>query len=324
MKTLISKHAKTIVMVMAKILLTLFAFYVISRRITLNPFAYFNKNSMNYFLVGVLLSFLLVLLQALRWKHIVGIFSVKLPYGKSLIAVWAGHLINNILPTATAGDLLRSYTLRYADTEKKWRWLGAFLSEKYSAASSALLIACLTFALGIANQLPSLLTAFILSLLIFLLAAPLIITRVSFTQKMPAIHKINRLAANTFLNPNGRLAFLISFFINFLMCTLFYVIAKGLGSQITFIECLFVVPVFTLLASLPISYAGWGVRELSCVGLLQFFGVSAESAVIISIMYGLTLLFSCTPGIFVVYHFIATRRNMSVAREETPLALESV
>ena len=42
MKTLVTKNAKTIVVVTAKILLTVFAFYIISRRVTLNPFIYFN------------------------------------------------------------------------------------------------------------------------------------------------------------------------------------------------------------------------------------------------------------------------------------------
>lgn len=306
------KHTKATVIIAAKILLTVFAFYIISKRVTVNPFTYFTKTSMNYFFVALLFSVSLVLLQALRWKHLVNIFSVQLPYVKALIAVWAGHLINNILPTATAGDLLRSYTLRYADTEKKWKWLGAFLAEKYSAATSALLIACFAL-ITLAARLPTVLTALIVALLLLLLLTPILTTRLPLPATLQVVHRINRLLSHTFFNVHGRRAFFDSLCINLMMCLVFYVIASGLDAPLTFTDCLFVVPVFTILASLPISYAGWGVRELSCVELLQFFGVSGESAVVISVMYGLTLLLSSTPGLLVVYHFIATRRQLMTA-----------
>lgn len=309
-------NKKTLIIVAAKVLLTLFAFYVISKRVTLNPFNYFTKDSLNYFLIAIGLSLFLVLVQALRWKHIVKVFSVDVPYQKCLIAVWAGHLINNILPTATAGDLLRSYTLRYADKEKKWRWLGAFLAEKYSAATSALLVACLTAIFALAAQLPPLFIVLLSGLLICLLLAPIIGRKLPLPNRLIFVHKINKTLSYTFLNNHGRRAFIDSFCINLIMCIVFYMIGNGLGAPLKLSECLFVVPVFTILASLPISYAGWGVRELSCVGLLQFFGVPAESAVIISVMYGLILLLSSLPGILVVYHFIAARRQLIGQREE--------
>lgn len=314
--------SKTILVVLAKFSLTLLAFYVISKKITFNPADYLNKSNINYFILAIFLAFLLVFIQAFRWKNILNIFSTNSSFQQCFIAVLFGHLINNLVPTAAAGDLLRSYTLRYANIKRgKWKWLGAFFSEKYCAATSALFIASISFAGSVSKQIPIILVSFIVAMLLLLIILPIVGERIFSSLRfhriqwlVDYIHKISILLTNTFKNKNGQRAFLASFFINLGMCVVFYTIALGVGVKIAFMQCLFVVPVFTLLATLPISFAGWGIRELSCVGLLSFFGVSSESAVVISVMYGLLFLLSSLPGIFVAYPFISSMRNLSQHR----------
>lgn len=313
------KKPKTIYIVFAKLLLTFAAFYIISKRVTINPLNYINKQSIDYFLLAIMFSLLIIFLQAIRWRYIAKIYAIQLPYLKCLIAIWFGNVVNNFLPATTAGDLLRSYTLRYADSEnRKWKWLGAFLSEKYSAAVSALLVACAAFTTAISGQIPLLLMSFIILLFASLILLPIITTLVLNSLKIDGskktiiyLHEISKSLSNTFQNKNGRSAFLISMLTSLCMCIIFYIIALGLGVQLKFTQCMFVVPAFTILATLPISYAGWGVRELSCVGLLSFFGVSSEIAVIISIIYGFIILISSLPGIIVAYPFVSSMRVLA-------------
>ncbi|MGI9420464.1 MAG: lysylphosphatidylglycerol synthase domain-containing protein, partial [Geminicoccaceae bacterium] len=47
-------------------------------------------------------------------------------------------------------------------------------------------------------------------------------------------------------------------------------------------------PIIAVIASLPVSFGGWGVREGSMVVSLGILGVSAENALAISVLYGLT------------------------------------
>lgn len=303
---------KTFYIVAFKLLLTALAFYLISKRITINPFSYFTKESIHYFFYALLITPGLILVQALRWKRIASIFDIHFSYRHCLISVWAGHFINNVLPTATAGDLLRSFSIKRAQQANKWSWLGAFLAEKYSAATSALMIACFIVILTPAgNFLPSLLVIFICTLLISLLVLPLLITNLfanaAITQSsriVSTIYRLNKHLSHALLKKEGRLAFIDSTLVNLAMCFIFYTIAIGVGAPITLTHSLLVVPLFTILAALPISYAGWGVRELSCVELLQFCGVSADKAIVVSILYGLVLLLSCLPGLLAVYPFI--------------------
>jgi uncharacterized membrane protein YbhN (UPF0104 family) len=75
-----------------------------------------------------------------------------------------------------------------------------------------------------------------------------------------------------------------------------YVIALGLGIQANFIDLLVLIPPVMLLAILPISYAGWGVREGSMALALGMVGVHAEQSVAISICFGLCMIASGLPG----------------------------
>jgi uncharacterized protein (TIRG00374 family) len=322
------KNFKMVYVLLIKLSLTLLAFYIISKRITFDPRTYFNQSNSAYFLLALFLVLPVLLLQAVRWRRILKIFSTRASFWASLVAIWFGHLMNNLMPTASGGDLLRSYTLRYAGKDKghgKWRWLGAFFSEKYIAATSALLIACGALFTSISKQLPVELMILIILLSLGLVITPILLAKVGMRFTSPWIKKLINpfqemtiILTKTFMDKNGRYAFLVSVVINIGMCLIFYVIARALSIQISFSQCLFVVPVFTLLASLPISYAGWGVRELSCVGLLSFFGVPTESAVIVSVMYGLVFLVSSLPGIVFAYPFLSSmyhlRKNVAMAQ----------
>ena len=75
-----------------------------------------------------------------------------------------------------------------------------------------------------------------------------------------------------------------------------FLIARGLGVTASFMDCLALVPPVMLLAILPISFAGWGVREGSMLLALGLVGIGPEQSVAISICFGLCLLASSLPG----------------------------
>jgi len=69
-----------------------------------------------------------------------------------------------------------------------------------------------------------------------------------------------------------------------------YILARGLGMDITALECLALVPVVLLISTLPISLAGWGMREGAMVAALSFTGVENSEALALSILFGLAIL----------------------------------
>lgn len=77
-----------------------------------------------------------------------------------------------------------------------------------------------------------------------------------------------------------------------------YFIALSTGAHFTFFDLMSVLPVITLVASLPLSFGGWGVREGAFVYGLGLIGIPMEMAFVISIEIGLlTMLATILAGI---------------------------
>jgi uncharacterized membrane protein YbhN (UPF0104 family) len=86
-----------------------------------------------------------------------------------------------------------------------------------------------------------------------------------------------------------------------------YCIARSLGIGVGPIALAAVISMVTLVAALPISFAGWGVREMSIVALLGLLGVDRESALLLSV--GLLGMLMSLPG-GVVWLTMRQRRDI--------------
>lgn len=75
-----------------------------------------------------------------------------------------------------------------------------------------------------------------------------------------------------------------------------YEVAHGLGLSIGLLECVVLTPPISLITVLPISMAGWGVREAGMVTALAFAGITAHDALVVSILFGLLLMLISIPG----------------------------
>jgi glycosyltransferase 2 family protein len=82
--------------------------------------------------------------------------------------------------------------------------------------------------------------------------------------------------------------------------TLVFLLGHAIGVSLGFFECLLLVPPALLIAALPISLAGWGVREGVLAGGFALIGMNPADIVVVSILYGLT-----APAIGLVYGAIA-------------------
>jgi uncharacterized membrane protein YbhN (UPF0104 family) len=75
-----------------------------------------------------------------------------------------------------------------------------------------------------------------------------------------------------------------------------FVLARGLDLPVDLASCLMIVPLANILQALPISIAGWGVRESFFVVTFGLVGVDAPAALAVSIMFGLLNILISLPG----------------------------
>lgn len=77
-----------------------------------------------------------------------------------------------------------------------------------------------------------------------------------------------------------------------------FLFARDLGLPIYLLDCLTLIPMLMLISAVPISIAGWGVREGVMVAALSLLGVRTEQALVLSVLLGCVALFNGLLGVF--------------------------
>lgn len=75
-----------------------------------------------------------------------------------------------------------------------------------------------------------------------------------------------------------------------------YVLAVGLKIDVSLLDCLILFPPVILALTLPISIAGFGLRENIMIVAFGWVGVEAGSAAVLGLMFGLCSILTALPG----------------------------
>src|SRR5258708_6916820 len=97
---------------------------------------------------------------------------------------------------------------------------------------------------------------------------------------------------------SGAAAFAIalSVSIHLLAVTAVVLIATSLGVALDFRHAVGIVATAVLLAAVPLSVNGWGIREGAMVAGLSLVGIGQADAFLISVLFGLGMMLSTLPG----------------------------
>ncbi len=63
-----------------------------------------------------------------------------------------------------------------------------------------------------------------------------------------------------------------------------FLVARAINMQVSYFTIIFMVPIATIIAEIPISIGGLGIREASLIGLLGVFGIPANEVMSMSII----------------------------------------
>ena len=69
--------------------------------------------------------------------------------------------------------------------------------------------------------------------------------------------------------------------------TAFYILCSAMDAPISFQECLLLITPAQLITTLPIAFNGWGIREISIIYMLGIVNLPPDTALVLSIQYGL-------------------------------------
>jgi uncharacterized membrane protein YbhN (UPF0104 family) len=242
------------------------------------------------------------LVLAARFRAIVTALGRPLGARFALAATFIGVLFNQALPSAIGGDALRAWQL-HGDA-RSWREaVTAVLLDRAGGIVVLALLAAGAVALEPSGALSPLRTALVLVALLGVGALALIgaADRLRF---LP--HALRKRLSRTGLpagaralsrTPLAAVAAAWSAASHLLAALAAWLLAAALGVDVAFGSFITAALCLLLVTMIPLSYAGWGVREAGAVWLFSLLGVSGEQALAISLLFGFALALAALPGL---------------------------
>jgi uncharacterized protein (TIRG00374 family) len=238
-----------------------------------------------------------------RWRAILACLGHALPTDAIARALYIGAFFNQVLPSSIGGDAWRIWFCARAGVP-----LGvaanSVLIERLVGLMAVLLCFCLTFPVLLrrVGDDPVRWLLWLMFASCFTVAFGLAFIAIA-ARKLKGLRLLGPLAALghalssvarsrdvpllLWTGVLGQLVAIIAFFL----------VGRSVGAPLSFGDCAVTLAPGLLVALVPISLGGWGVREGAFMVLLGFYGISAEQSLVISVLFGLALLAASLPGL---------------------------
>lgn len=258
---------------------------------------------LNVFALGVVLSILSNLASAVRWAHLARLLDLRAPIGRLVVLYARGMTLNALLPGATlSGDVLRSYQLHQLGNP-----LGAATVSVIFDRASGLWILCLVslafglLALGPFGLAPPQVihvhaNAVYFGLLVLAVIVPLALIVASPHLPLPPRGKLHHLVVSALAllhrlrhQPSQLVAqVFVSLLVQLLSSAALMLCARAVGVVLPYwLAAALAAPIF-IMAAVPLSFGGWGTREVAAVAVMGAVGIGAQHAAATSILYGVS------------------------------------
>jgi len=256
------------------------------------------------------LSLLVVVFQifmgGVRWRAVMQALNVSFDLKSAVRLFYIGAFFNQTLPSSVGGDAVRMY-MAYRSGMPLAKAINGVMLERVSMVVALVVILVVTGPGFVLNLDADLQIWMGLGLVAVIIGLCLVLGLLMCLDKLPSGFKRWRLVRGLgHLAGDTRMLFLqiraiapvmlwcivatisISFFV--------YVLGLSLNLGFKFSDALVLVPGVLLVATLPISIGGWGVREWAMVSAFSLVGVPADGALVLSLLVGLAAMVVALPG----------------------------
>ena len=273
--------------------------------------------------IAVLMLACLSLVQALRWSLIIRAIGSTIRYRDAFLNVLIGIFFNQALPSSIGGDAIRIWRVYRLG-------IGVVPAVHSVALDRITALLALVFMAGAGMPLvfsrlgdnperwgvPVLvvggLTAFTMLFLFDRIPGGFMNWR-----PLKAISGLSADARRVLLRPTTAIPILvISTCMHSVAALAVYVIAQAMELPVQVLDCLILVPPVILFSILPISIAGWGVREGAMVTAFAFIGIGYDEAFALSVLFGLVIMVTGVPG-GILWLFYGSKRAEDKAGAES-------
>lgn len=251
---------------------------------------------LRWLLIGFILSFGQTVLSAWRWRYTAGRLGLTLSLPDAVREYYLAIFINQVCPGGIVGDLSRA--LRHARTAETGPAVRAVILERLSGQMVMICVA-LAAVIGLPEEVVERVPVGWVFLLLLSLVTAVVMTvirrRSSDNETL-----VDKLLHDTRMAVFSREALPVQLISSCMIVAtyllVFVIAAQAIGSHTPLATLVPLIPIVLLAMLLPISIAGWGVREGVAAILWAAAGLSAVEGAAISAAYGLLILISSLPG----------------------------
>ena len=275
-------------------------------------------------LLGMLALFVQTVLVALRWRLILEACGADLPPARMIRFTMISNFFNQTLPSSVGGDAVRIWL-----TGRATNWQAAtysvFLDRVVGVVVLALLVTlCLPWSLELVRHPIG--RIILLATGLGCLAAGAVFISLSWRRLeilqrwMPTRHLAAAAAiAWQILRAPAALVpiFVLSVAIHLMTAVAAWCAARAVGADLSLFNALILVLPVILISVVPISIAGWGVRETAMVAAFAYAGLAQADGLIVSVLFGGGLLLLGIAG-GVVWLLTAERAERRIVPEPAP------
>ncbi len=256
--------------------------------------------------VALAITVLQVVLLAWRWRYTAARLGIDLPLRVALAEYYLGILLNQLVPGGVAGDISRAW--RHARTDvPAGPAVRAVILERLSAQIVMTLVAILSI-LAFAWAPSPVRAALAVLAVAGVVAAGFVVGRAR-----PLDGVVGRLLddargallARAVVGPQliSAIVVVASYILVFLLA------ARAVGVDTPTMTILPLVAPVLMTMLVPVSVAGWGVREMAAAALWSTAGLTPEDGAAVSVAYGLLVLASSAPGLLVLMRDVLASRD---------------
>jgi uncharacterized protein (TIRG00374 family) len=285
--------------------------------------------SLSFWILAVLLFLASNLLGAFQWGELLRIQDIRLPVRKVVGLYFVGVFFNNFLVSNIGGDAVRIYDLKRLTGQGLAGFAATFL-DRFIGLFTLICFSIVAYALspglwGMALWMPILLLAILLlAVLIFGFSRRMSNIVVRFARRMLPLRLVEFLenVREGFLLYRHaysmilRVALLASC-VQLSRIAVYYSVGHALGQSVPFGYYVVFIPLIAIVAAIPVSFGGIGVRENMGVLLFGRVGMGDASALAVMFLgYLAGIVASLAGGILFVVRRSSVSEDNSVPSQE--------
>ncbi len=300
--------------VVLRLLVTLLILWLIFRSIDIvSVLSVIKQVNLPLLGLAILFQLLSTLLAGYRWYLVMHQLQFGKHAGFYIRSYFKGSFFNQGLPTSIGGDAIRVIDVAATGFRKRDAFKGVFIDRILGLVGLLLL-----------NLFANALQPDLLPRGLFYTLNLLVLGGVMGFVALNFIHHLrwfNQWRISRFLLTissqmqsvmrgfkNSSMQLSLSIVIHILSMINIFLIGRSVGLDYDFITFTIIVPPVILLTLVPISLAGWGVREGAMIGLFTLVGADKSIILSMSILYGIILVLASLPGLYVYlygkYHHV--------------------